>query len=710
MGGILSELIGQLVDYHTNLYKDKSLIDFLKDKKGLTEDEINGYYIGYDEDRNEFTIGAKEQNGKFSEIKRFTQDDEGDWLGLLRNGYKEIEISESIDTKHYDSQVTFKGNVIGKELSSYLIPIKITVRCEGKQCSNCPNDVGEYSRRFTVHADKALLVQLINTSDQQVQGFLRQYLRLPPYNSCRKVKIEIEERAKVDEVRITSDINYERIDSDYVVNKGYVFGSQPIGTNQQYQYWGTTWHDPKNQTGVHLITDFQGARDSISKWKMTDEVRGRLELFRAKNIGDHDSIGEKLKEINTDLSENVTKMYKREDVINAMNMVYHSPISFNFLGDRLTKGWMECAIVGDTRTGKTETIKSLLLHYGAGEFLTSGENTTLAGILGGVQQTHQGRWSLTWGKIPLNDRRALIIDEADNLTEKGIIGNLSGVRSSGVAELVKVQTQKTMARTRLIFIANPLNGAIKDHNYGLDTVKEIFGKRQDIARLDFAIICAKNDVSDQDINKIRISSVEQIYDKKACHDRVMFAWNLMANNIVWEEGAEEFILEETLKLGDKYSEDIPLVVGSEFRIKLARMAVSVAVQTFSWTDEKVVVGKGHIRWASNWIQAQYDSDNSGYLEYTQQIKERSQLRKEFSLDNIIKQKEEVDILLSTSRIIQTDIEEIFNVDREGARNTLSKMRKCYALTKNSRYYKKTAPFIDYLKKRKKEFRAGGVLP
>ena len=99
------------------------------------------------------------------------------------------------------------------------------------------------------------------------------------------------------------------------------------------------------------------------------------------------------------------------------------------------KGWLECAIVGDTRTGKTETFKNINAHYRTGDFITSGENTTRAGILGGAQQIN-GRWILTWGKIPRNDGGLVGIDEADELRET--IAKLSGVRSSGYAEIVTI--------------------------------------------------------------------------------------------------------------------------------------------------------------------------------------------------------------------------------------------------------------------------------
>jgi hypothetical protein len=274
------------------------------------------------------------------------------------------------------------------------------------------------------------------------------------------------------------------------------------------------------------------------------------------------------------LTQNVTRIRNRHNVIEAFNFVYHSPLAFNFNKRLVFKGWSECLIAGDTRTGKTETIRNLIRHYKAGEFITSGENTSLAGLLGGVQQTHAGRWTLTWGKLCMNDRRAVTIDEMDNLVENKIIGSLSGVRSTGIAEIVKVQTQRTLARTRIVWLSNPLHNKTSDYNWGVDIIKELFGKQQDISRLDFALLCSTEDVSDTLINKPFPENSSIYYTSEMCHNRTMFAWNLKKEDIIFEEGVEDFIFKLANDLGQKYSPDIPLALGAEMRIKIARGAIS----------------------------------------------------------------------------------------------------------------------------------------
>ena len=656
------------------LMQNQEMQEFLIMKKGISWDDAVDHMIGYDPAGQEFWVPIKNEIGMPIDVEIFPLTDDSDWLEAACGGYKDVDLSESIKSVHYNRHITFSGIAIGKELSPYTIPHEIKASClEGnpdkKKCKNCVLNAGnevDINLKISDEKDKELLVSMIGCSNQQVIGLVRKYMGIPSYNTCRQVELDLSNRLDVEEIRLTSEVDHDRIDTEYVVHKCLVFGPQ-IQTNARYQCWGTTYNDPRTQHSIHIIKKVQSKRDSLSQWKLDKEAREKLEVFSVKDPRDEAQVQDKLTHIQTDLAANVTKMYKREDVIQATDFVYHTPLHFKFMGQRVLKGWGECAIVGDTRTGKTETVKNLIHHYRAGEFVTSGENTTLAGLLGGVQQTHNGRWSLTWGKLPMNDRRAVIIDEADTLTEQGIMGHLSGVRSSGVAELVKIQTQRTMARTRLIFIANPQKPQLSVYNHGIDVVKEVFGKAQDISRLDFAIFCSKDDVSDRDINMVRDLNIPHLYTSELCHERIMFAWTRGIDDAIWADDSEKLILDLAIAFGEKYAPDIPLVLGAEFRIKLAKLSYSIALQTFSVNENasKVVIYPSHVKVAAKWLRRQYDSPVSGYYDFSMQKKVDNKIRNE-------------------------------------ARKVISKMRKCSAIKKHQYYYVKTPHFIRWLKKKRSE--------
>lgn len=622
--------------------------------------------------------------------------------------YSMIQLGEGMNPKWYNRKIKWHGVVIGKDLSPYLIPKVVEASCRGcdsKKAMACPLKEEKLKITYDYNENKESIIKFINSPDNQIKGIIRSDLGIPSGNDCKYVKIETTERQLIEDISLIPEVNFEheRIDEkEHVNRRAFVFGNS-VQTNQTYLFRGTTWSDPKSQMGIHLITDKKSSRDSISKFIIDETIKNKLKTFQPRDPKDPQAIWNKLEDIYTDWTHNVTRIYGRHNLLTCVDLVYHSVIDFNFLGRPINKGWLECAVVGDTRTGKTETIKNMVRFYKAGEFLTSGENTTRSGILGGAQQ-HNNRWTLTWGKIPLNDKRFIAIDEADNLAESGIIQLLSGVRSSGIAEVVMIQTQKTTARTRILWIANPLKGRITEHNYGVETIKEIFGKQQDISRIDFAMVCAKEEVDKEAINRIHEEKYPHKYTSEIAHACVMWAWNRHYNDIVFTKGTEQLILDKANELGEKYSPDIPLILDAEARVKIARMSVALATRLFSTDDEgdKVYVYPAHVEVVTKFLQVLYDDKFMGFEQLSRRYFKKSSIANEKEIDDLFQVEDNIDMFLDMKTVQLNDIEDIYAIDRDQAREILRKLRLSRSLVKKSWYYRKTPQFIQYLKKRKSE--------
>jgi len=626
--------------------------------------------------------------------------------------YELIDLASSMEAKYYDKKIKFYGLVIGKDLSPYLIPKRVKARCilgpidGNKRCEFCKLKNSIYiEKEYNFNDNKDLLVKMINANDLQLEGLIRQDLHLPPGRSCPgKYEIEILERQNIEDIRIIPEINFEMINQEYVIRKCFYFGLG-IQTNQDYLMKGTTWVDPTSQMGIHLIVKAEAARDNVSKFRLTEEIKKQLEIFRPSNPADVKSIKEKLKDIYTDFTYNITKMYERHNILMAVDLVYHSVLNFKFLGNHIRKGWLECAIFGDTKCGKTETIENIVRHYKAGEFVTSGENTTRAGLLGGAQQTHNGRWTVTWGKLPLNDRRLVVIDEADKLSE-GIIDLLSGVRSSGIAELVFIHSQKTMARTRIVWVFNPKYGRMSEYNYGIEVLRETFGKQQDISRVDFAVAVSGDDVSDDIINIRHKEKYEHKYLSEYCHNSVMFAWSRQSKNIKFTKEAEDAILDFAKNFGKIYSPEIPLVVGAEMRIKLARLAIALATRLYNTdeTGENVIVLPEHVVVIAEFLYNQYNSNIMGYKDFSDQREREKRIGNTSKIDKFLNDEETINLLLDMNRFQLGDLEDIFGLDRKETKELIADLRKNRILKRVHTFYKKTPAFIKYLKKKKDELK------
>jgi hypothetical protein len=272
-------------------------------------------------------------------------------------------------------------------------------------------------------------------------------------------------------------------------------------------------------------------------------------------------------------------------------------------------------VIGDTRTGKTETVHSLIYHYKLGE-LSVGENSSFAGLVGGLKQGSNRQWSITWGRIPLNNRRLLVIDEASGLPLE-TIQNMSGIRSNGIAEMVKIETQRTAARTRLVWLSNPrADKSMAQYGYGVEAVKELIGRPEDIARFDYVVTSATNEVPLDQINAVRHATVPHVYTSDLCRTLVMWAWSRRPEQVQFSDAATKAVLDLATEQSSRYVSDggIPLVEGGNHRIKLAKLAVAAACRTFSTdsTGEMVLVRPEHAEFAAKFLDHCYDKRSLDY--------------------------------------------------------------------------------------------------
>lgn len=587
-----------------------------------------------------------------------------------------VTLGESSLEKYYMKTIEMPVLVSGKDLAPFFVPHKVKMTCGMglKKCGACglgPNAAG--GDLILEISNPVDILKLIDVPESMQHTALKQKAGVIP---CSLPVIKVETAQNVEQVRVIPEIDFATKSNEYVTREIYVLG-RGVKANTSYTMRGVTVPDPKTQYSTQVISHAEASQLSIDQFRMSPELKTRLSVFQPRK---GQSVDEKLAEFYEDMTFNVTQMYQREDLQRVIDLVYHSVISFKFLGRSVVKGWTEGLILGDTRCGKSETIENMLRHYRCGELVT-GENTSYAGLIGGMSQVAD-RWSIGWGKIPLNDRRLIAIDEASGLSDEHI-SLMSGVRSSGVAEIVKIQSEKTHARTRLIWLANSRSGRRLDsYSHGVLAIRELIGRLEDIARFDVAVTAASGEVPTDISFRMQGKKVAHVFTSELCNHVVMWAWSRTSEQVVIGKDTERAVMAAVTRLDSKYSSAIPLVEPSEQRIKVARLAVAQACRLFSTkTGEDVDVRPEHVESVTDFLDRCYSKSSMGYDAFSAAAKKTDSIP-EGEVAEVISELKEFpdwtllrDILLESGQFKKNELTDQLGMDQDRSRELFKWMGK-----------------------------------
>jgi hypothetical protein len=617
--------------------------------------------------------------------------------------YFDVSLVEADHAKYNNKYIKTTALVSGKGDQAYIIPKKIKATCPQnfgeKCCSVCPMSYEGGLMDIKIDITDRSILTLVETSEQDLKRELREIIGAP--RRCNKIDIQHQDALNVEEVIMTTEVEYTtdiKRDEQFVVRQAFFVGHN-IESNRSYTFEGKTVSHPKNQKGTHLMFKATPSLTAIENYKFTDQVAEKLQKFRTEHISD------KIKDMYDTTITHVSGLIGREDLFTLALLTYCSPLSFKFQDKTVKKGYIESLVLGDTRTGKTEMMKSVIEYFKLGE-LVLGESASFAGLVGGLQQVGN-TWHLTWGRIPLNNRRLVAIDEMSGLSTWEI-AKLSGIRSSGIAEITKIRTERTWAKTRLIWMSNP-RGSKEDnkrmmssYSQGVRAVPELVGKQEDISRFDIILLLGIDDVEMDLINKPTKAPKTLKYMGDEFHDLVMFAWTLTEDKIHFTQDAMDKIYECTKYLSFTYDASIPLIMPSEQRIKLAKIALAAACISFNWNDYKLIVQDIHVQFAYEYLCQIFNKPITAYDEYSRLEKGRYQILNQQKVGDLFENKKfAIDQLLDVERMTQTDIQEIFNVDsRSDTRKILNVLLTNKALRRSSSGYEKTPAFIEFLREHK----------
>jgi len=152
-------------------------------------------------------------------------------------------------------------------------------------CNTCPL-AGKSAHTDFKEINEATpeILQLIECTTRERRHIIGDLFQL---SSCKKFSIKETDHQGITRCSVIpaiDDLSFDTADFNqkYVERDLFVL-SYPIEANMDYEIRSIAMPDPKNQTLVHLVYEVQPADSSIEEFKMTPDLKKRLEIFQCKS-------------------------------------------------------------------------------------------------------------------------------------------------------------------------------------------------------------------------------------------------------------------------------------------------------------------------------------------------------------------------------------------------------------------------------------------
>lgn len=297
--------------------------------------------------------------------------------------------------------------------------------------------------------------------------------------------------------------------------------------------------------------------------------------------------------------------YLNKDIWFSMDLVFNSPLDITYKTH--IRGALDIFVLGDTRTGKSETSKSLKQLYDFGEVVPL-KTATVASLIGGTDDKIK---KTKLGVIPRHHKELVIMEEFSG-APMDFIKTLTEIRSSNMVKIYRVAGDiQAPCKIRMLTISNPIseNGqlmSLSSYPNGVQPINELIKSPEDIARYDAFILFPKVEKLS---NPFGIS-INENYKIDAKHYRVKSKWikSLTADNVIISNEIGSYIFEKGVEL-NKMFECSFTVFGSETDKKIARLSSSLACMLCSTNDyEHIIVKKEHVDYIVEFLKRIYDNN------------------------------------------------------------------------------------------------------
>jgi len=625
--------------------------------------------------------------------------------------------STALSSDNLRRRLAFAARLTARSEKRFILPTTIVLTCPAgghPYCPRCPMRTEFHGNaRFNHDPRAGDTLKLIRSTQKEQLDVYKARHGIP--TMCPDVTAETERAVNIEPVILnasaaeigdgTQDNERQRREALIMLN-----GPSHLEENRDYVLEGFVYPEPKTQAAIFLIDRFTPSATTFDNFEITPPVQEMLEIFQPQS---DETCMAKLRAVARDLAASVTMIRDREDLHLAYRTVWHSVLSYRFGGSDVLRGWIEAVVLGDTRCGKSATFRRMAGFYSLG-LLVDCKLQTVAGILGSVVSSpNTGERYVLAGLYPQQDGGIVCLDEfqGGRSHRASLIDALSSTRSEGVVRITKAASASFRARVRSIWLCNPGMGKLLSELgiTGIEALSRLIPQPEDIARFDFALAVSQGDVSNEVINQIVYPS-PPTYSADASRALLAWTYSRKPEQIIFSPEAEAAVIELTRQMYTKYDSTIPFVEPADQRMRVSKVAVSVAAQLFSCdpSGQLLLVKPEHVETAGQLFASWYNKPTLAYDLYSEKIRAERTLRDEAEVRVVFDETVKPHGVLLASELLRLDefTERTFGTLVPGA-GTLNRAviqllyaNRCLRLREHGRResYELTPAFVAFLKK------------
>lgn len=457
-----------------------------------------------------------------------------------------------------------------------------------------------------------------------------------------------------------------------------VYSKQPLDIGNIYEITYKLYPHPKQ--GRKTIAVAEKIEETNYEFDVNNEEYIKsLDKFKADGY-----IGNKINELYESARCHVAP-YLNKDLWFLMDLVFNSPLDITY--NKPMRGALDVFVLGDTRTGKSETSRALKDLYDFGEVVPL-KTSTVASLIGGTDDKLK-RTKL--GVLPRYHKELVIMEEFSG-APLDFIKTLTEIRSSSMVKIYRVAGDiQAPCKIRMITISNPISEnnnlmTLSSFPNGVEPINELIKSPEDIARYDAFILIPRVEKLSNPFGAK--TNKDYMIEKEAYRHKSKWIKSLTEENVKISEELGSYIFDKSIELNNIFESSFTLF-GSETDKKIARMSCALACMLCSTEDYKnIIVKKEHVDFIVDFIKQLYDNQIFRLKEFADEEKSYNIVVEEDTkqLEKIYpKNVTFINFLANTSKVNRNELQTVSGLNRDEFTKIFNLLvsRKFIKLTKDS---------------------------